>query len=225
MRDYKYFDHYLDGLKRDIYGQPPDEGHTAWAIHALDALLPEGITNTLDVGCGHGFLAPVFAARNIAWSGVTLGPDAISCQEKGLMVEEADASFLPFENESFDLIFARHMLEHSPFPILTLMEWRRVSRNYLLLVAPAPDYWTYRGRNHYSVTTKEQLVWWLNRAGWEVINEAIFDNSNALFLDYWRADLIKVGHLNANRASTRFPKESKVVEYRFLCVRSEEIKE
>jgi len=219
------FEAYLRSLAEDIYAQPKDDGHTAFAIQALNSLLPTEISNVLDVGCGQGFLSPIFAERGIHWTGVTLGPDATVCQAAGLNVEKADVSFLPFENESFDLVFARHILEHSPFPILTLMEWRRVSRNWLLLVAPAPDYWTYSGKNHYSVTIKEQLVWWLGRAGWEVVNEEVFDNSNPFFLKRWRADLIDVNLLSEKSAETHFPKEAQAVEYRLLCVRAEEITE
>jgi hypothetical protein len=105
------------------------------------------------------------------------------------------------------------------------MEWRRVSKRWLLLVAPAPDYWTYRGKNHYSITIKDQLIWWLNRAGWEVLVDETFSNSDPVFLEQWRADLIDVNLLNKKTAETHFPKEAQAVEYRFLCSRSAEVVE
>ena len=68
------------------------------------------------------------------------------------------------------IIFSRHYLEHSPFPLLTLMEWHRVSKKYLCLVLPNPEYFTYVGRNHYAVMgDKTQIRWLLRRAGWKII--------------------------------------------------------
>jgi hypothetical protein len=36
---------------------------------------------------------------------------------------EGDFHFIDSGGEIYDLIFARHALEHSPMPILALMEW------------------------------------------------------------------------------------------------------
>jgi SAM-dependent methyltransferase len=187
MRDYARFDQYLDRLSQDIYAQPPDPGHTAWAMDAVRSLctIPQGITNVLDAGCGQGFLAEAFTDMGLAYTGITLGEDFKVCQSKGLNVYEADMTFLPFEDKSFDLVFARHVLEHSPFPILTLMEWKRVSRGWLVLVAPAPGYWGQRGRNHYSVVPLATLEWWLARAGWAPIHSLFLTNRSPRFIEFW----------------------------------------
>ena len=50
-------------------------------------------------------------------------------------------------------------------PLLTLMEWHRVAKKYLMLILPNPDYYTYLGRNHYSVMDKQQAKWLLRRSG------------------------------------------------------------
>lgn len=222
-RDWKHIETYLDKLQSDIYGQPTDHSHTAWAIDALNGMLPTGTASVLDVGCGHGFLFETFNSIGIEWAGVTLGDDAVVCREAGYPVYANDMSFLPFDDKSFDLIFARHVLEHSPFPVLTLMEWRRVSKDFLILVSPAPAYWGVKGVNHYSVAPKEQLRWWLERSGWRVIKEEVMTNNSPIFLTHWRAELVKVGHLDPAKQSTHFPPESKDVEYRFLCRRGKEI--
>lgn len=222
-RNWSYFDRYLDNLRFDVYGQPEDHSHTAWAVDALNGMLPTGTASVLDVGCGHGFMYPVFTSLGISWSGVTLGDDAEACRQAGYPVYENDMSFLPFEEKTFDLVFARHVLEHSPFPLLTLMEWRRVSKKYLILVSPAPAYWGWRGKNHYAVAPKEQLNWWLLRSGWAVIKEEIMNNNSPVFLTHWREELVKRGHLDPAKKDTYFPPESKDVEYRFLCRRGEEV--
>lgn len=218
-----YVDKYLTNLRGDIYGQPTDHSHTAWAIDAMSGMIPTGTASVLDVGCGHGFLRATFENVGIQWSGVTLGPDYEVCHQAGMAVYEADQTFLPFEDKTFDLIFARHILEHSPMPILTLMEWRRVSSKYLLLISPAPDWWGYRGKNHYSIAPKEQIRWWLERSGWRVLHEEVMNTSSGIFLHHWREELVNAGHLDPNKANTHFPAESKNVEYRFLCKRGEEV--
>lgn len=210
-------------LHRDIYSQPRDESHTVWAVHALDHLLPDDTKSVLDIGCGRGFLYDYFVEKGIEWRGVTLGEDAKYCVQQGLPVDAEDMTFLSYEDNAFDLVLARHTLEHSPFPLLTLMEWYRVARQCLILIAPAPEYWTFRGRNHYSIAPKEQILWWLLRTGWHPIKEQIFHNSNELFLLYWRKDLIKAGHLDPKKADRHFPEQSLTVEYRFLCEKGDEI--
>jgi SAM-dependent methyltransferase len=208
MRDYRNFDLALNSLMGDLYAQPPDEGHTAWAIHALLTLgaVPQGVKNVLDVGCGQGFLKPYFEKiGGWNWTGVTIGEDFQACVDKGLTVHQADMTFLPFEDGSYDLIFARHVLEHSPHPVLTLMEWHRVSREFLLLITPAPAFWGVRGKNHYSVLEKAHLQWLLERAGWKTIHEWCLTTHDQVFLD----------HSETNPPAQDLP--ARDVEYRFLC--------
>lgn len=202
-RDYGRFDSYLNHLTQDVYAQPPDEGHTAWAKNVVRTLctIPRGLSTVLDVGCGQGFLKEEFEKIGLEWTGVTIGEDFVICKEGGLPVHNVDMSFLPFDDKSFDLIFARHVLEHSPFPIVTLMEWKRVCRGWMVLVAPAPYYWGVRGRNHYSVMWRDQLLWTLARAGWKPIHLLEFDNQSEEFAEH-------VPHEQ---------REKKTVEYRMLC--------
>ena len=224
MRDYTNFNQYLDRLVDDIYAQPPDESHAAWAMDGMSGMLPSDVKNVLDVGCGQGFCKYIFDKSGVDWTGVTIGADYDVCVANYLTVLNLDMTFLSgIRDASYDLVFARHVLEHSPFPILTLMEWRRVAKTNLILIAPAPAYWKYRGKNHYSVATKEQIQWWLQRAGWKPVIEETFNNSHPLFLKYWRQELIKAEHLLADDASEHFPQHAEDVEYRFLCTKAEEI--
>lgn len=209
MRDYSIFDSYLNQLTADVYAQPPDAGHTAWALHAIATLcaIPQGLTNVLDVGCGQGFLQPVFKGRGLDWTGVCLGEDYQIAKERGLKVHEADMTFLPFQDGTFDLVFARHVLEHSPFPVITLMEWKRVVRagGFLIVIAPAPAYWQVRGRNHYSVLSQKQLAWLMIRAGWNPIHDHAMTTRSEIFIRH-------------TPASPAWQDQDEMdVEYRFLC--------
>lgn len=170
MRNYDRLDAYLDDLAQDIYSQPPDDRQLAYAAEVIDQWLPKlpGLTSALDVGCGQGQHLPLLTKYARRVEGVTLGEDYRICAEKGLQVREADMSFLPYERGEFGLIFARHIVEHSPMPLLTLMEWRRVAARWLILITPSLDTFKPYGRNHYYVLLAEQWETLLNRAGWNL---------------------------------------------------------
>ncbi len=188
MKDYEQFDKHLAELTGDVYAQPPDPGHTEWAVDVVQeyCTIPEGINNVLDVGCGQGFLAQEFEDIGLHWTGVTIGEDYEICKKKKLNVKNTDMSFLPFRDDEFGLVFARHVLEHSPFPVITLMEWRRVCHGWLVLVAPGSDYWGWAGKNHYSVMSLDQTLWLLKRAGWRPIRTETFTNRDPKFMKHWK---------------------------------------
>lgn len=172
MRDYTRIDSYLDKLIDDIYPQPEGgDAHGELAKKAIDRWMSHMPTckSVLDVGCGEGFCQPLFEWWDVVYEGVALGDDVSHAQEKGRNVKKMDFTFLDYPDASFDLVFSRHSLEHSPMPVITLMEWARVSRGWLGVILPAPEWYTYRGLNHYSVANSEQIVAWADTAGWKVM--------------------------------------------------------
>jgi len=172
MRDFSHINKYLDCLERDVYPQPPDPGHSKLAlesIHWLDELIEA--ESVLDLGCGEGFCQTYFEGVNMEYTGICLQRDFYQAKEKGKNVFYNDFSFLPFEDSSYDLLFSRHSLEHSPFPLITLMEWHRVCKKYLMLVLPAPEYWGKVGRNHYFVLERDQWVALLDTVGFKMLHE------------------------------------------------------
>lgn len=175
MRDYKYIDQYISRLYQDIYEQPEDVGHTRLSQKVIDHWMSRMTTcrSVLDVGCGTGFCQPMFERWGKKYEGVAIGLDVVTAQEKGRNVQAMDFSFLEYPDNYVDLIFSRHSLEHSPMPLLTLMEWARVATNWLGLVLPAPEWYTYTGQNHYSVMNMEQVKNLLSVAGWKVLWEDV----------------------------------------------------
>lgn len=173
MRDYSKIDGYLNNLLGDIYPQPQDgtDDHYIWAqemVFGWVSLL-EGCKSVLDVGCGEGFCQPFFEKLGITYKGIALGADVLVCKEKGYNVESMDFSFLDFPDESFDLIFSRHSLEHSPMPLLTLKEWHRVSKQWLCVIVPNPSHFQYEGMNHYYVLHDGQWRSLFLNSKWNVI--------------------------------------------------------
>jgi SAM-dependent methyltransferase len=171
MRDYKHIDGYITKLYQQIYPQPDDSGHTRLAEEIIENWMSKMTTcaSVLDLGCGTGFCQPMFENWQISYEGICLGEDFLDAKNIGRNVKKMDFSFLEYADNSFDLIFSRHSLEHSPMPLLTLMEWARVSKNWLGLVLPAPEWYTYRGNNHYSVMNMEQVRNLLDVSGWNIL--------------------------------------------------------
>jgi SAM-dependent methyltransferase len=132
----------------------------------------------LDLACGAGYFLDEMKAREYTnLTGITLSADDIKlCTIKEHTVQQLDFSFLPqsagYDDESVDFIFLRQALEHSPFPIITLIEYNRVLKQNakMYIEVPAPD--TDRNHestvNHYSVLGPNQLASLLNKTGFDI---------------------------------------------------------
>ena len=120
-----------------------------------------------------------FLAVGLMPIGIALGEDVLICQREGLDVRSMDQSYLEFDNDSFDIIWCRHALEHSIFPYFTLAEFRRVlkSGGYLYVEVPAPDTSCHHEENpnHYSVLGKSLWRSLFLRAGFVVEEEIDID--------------------------------------------------
>ena len=173
LRSFKNFNIYLNELIKDDYPSPPDKGHTVLMRGIMTEWISglKGVTNVLDVGCGDAAIAEGFFKHlGMEYTGISNGMDVEKLKGLGKNVINGDFSFLEeFADESFGLIFSRHSLEHSPAPLLTLMEWHRVSAHFLCLVLPNPAYWGRVGQGHYSVLEEDQWNFLLKRSGWNVI--------------------------------------------------------
>ena len=98
-------------------------------------LAGRGALDTLDAGCGTGFLSLELASRGHRVTGVDFAPEMLAearrkAAEKGAAVrfEEADAEQLPFASGRFDLVVSRHVLWTLPHPEAAIDEWIRVLR-------------------------------------------------------------------------------------------------
>ena len=141
----------------------------------------------LDLGCGPGYFLDWLKANEFTnYNGVTLSPGDIKiCEDKGHKIAKYDLSFIPqkdgYFDESVDFIFLRHALEHSPYPIFSLMEYNRLLKQgaKMYIEVPAPD--CERGHeynlNHYSILGQNQLAALITRCGFDidVFNNLEFD--------------------------------------------------
>jgi SAM-dependent methyltransferase len=187
MRDYTNLERYLNTLAGDIYPQPEDEGHTDLSQEVINRWMSglTGCESVLDVGCGEGFCQPMFEEWGIKYTGICLGADYLKAKKLERNVQKMDFNFLDYKDESFDLIFSRHSLEHSPMPIISLLEWHRVSKHWLGIVLPAPEHYGFGGLNHYSVMNEAQIEFLISRSGWKVIWKDIKRKDRSTPLEYW----------------------------------------
>ena len=167
---------FLEQRSLETYPEASSPGHDAITKRAMEHLftnfsLPTA-AHILDVGCGQGIALSPFQERGFLPIGITLNPvDAEVCQRQGFDVRIMDQSFLDFPDAAFDLVWARHVLEHSFMPLYTLTEFRRVLRQdaILYLEMPAPDTLLHEGNtNHYSVLGRTMWESLIKRSGFTI---------------------------------------------------------
>jgi len=94
----------------------------------------------LDIGCGNGkFLVKL---RDLGWEvqGVEFNAGAVGvCRECGLSVSHGDLHAAEFPDESFDMVSARHLIEHLPDPNRFMAEVARILKpgGYLYIRTPS----------------------------------------------------------------------------------------
>jgi SAM-dependent methyltransferase len=92
----------------------------------------------LDIGCNDGRYLRYFSAGSV---GIDINRDALAqCREKGLAVTEVDINQqgIPFDKESFEVVFFSHVLEHLADPIQALSEAHRVLTQHGILILGLP---------------------------------------------------------------------------------------
>lgn len=158
---------FLDKVSKEVYSEPDTEMH----MKMIDQIIPDLEKNQfgdnkdqaiLDVGCGRGYaMQKLKEAGFTNLKGITMSDEDVKAtQDRGFDCEKMDQSFMTFADESFDFLFVRHCLEHSPFPYLTLGEFHRVLKTggKAYIEMPAPD--NVRpleySPNHYSIMGPKQ---------------------------------------------------------------------
>lgn len=176
----KFYNEYL--YQAHIYAEGESGFHkeltTKTVTTYIDPLLLAKDAAILDLGCGPGYFLDEMKARGYTnLVGVTLSPDDVTlCESKGHTIKKYDLSFIPqkdgYYDESVDFIFLRHALEHSPYPIFSLMEYNRLlkqgSKIYIEVPAPDCDRKHEANLNHYSILGSTQLSALLIRTGFDI---------------------------------------------------------
>jgi ubiquinone/menaquinone biosynthesis C-methylase UbiE len=166
-RDYRHLDRHLDDLAADVYRELPTEHHASAAHDAIDRLVAGlGVESAVELGCGTAPSLDRLRELGVATHGVSLGSEP--CAHP---VTRADMHFSGLPSASHDLVVARHALEHSPMPLLLLLEIHRITRRYALVVVPCDERAWVEWPNHYSVFGKETWRTLFRRARFRIVAE------------------------------------------------------
>ena len=121
MNKWKEFDAFYNDLLGEVYHEPD----SVLTTQVTDSMLPGFLAllkknqRILDLGCGAGYAMRKmreYGYTNV--EGLTLNDEDVkACESDGFKVHQVDFNFTGF-NEEFDGIWMRHVLEHSPFPVL-----------------------------------------------------------------------------------------------------------
>lgn len=89
----------------------------------------------LDIGCGKGILLRKLAQENDLEG---IGIDVVPARRSGITFVCADAQYLPFRDDTFDVVYSLGVLEHLPCTENALLESRRVlkSKGQALITVP-----------------------------------------------------------------------------------------
>lgn len=169
---------FMDRIASETYPEPLTEGHTDLTRQAMDLVLKEipehhvydGL-QALDVGCGQGPALRLFKEKGIKAYGIALNDaDVAACQAAGFSrTLKMDQNDLQFPGAAFNLVWARHVVEHSVAPLWTLTEFYRVLRpgGWLYVEVPGPDTACCheQNQNHYSVLGARAWMWLMVKAG------------------------------------------------------------
>lgn len=120
-----YDSHHGHGIKSDTEAK-------AWN-KLFTEHLPKGKLEILDVGCGTGELSILLSQMGHHVTGIDLSENMmekgrVKARSKGLDITfiKGDAEAPQFENESFDVVFNRHLLWTLPNPQNALNSWQNV---------------------------------------------------------------------------------------------------
>lgn len=124
--------------------------------------LPEG-KKILDLGCGRGEFLRGFVRCGLHGYGVDQSVMAKSvCQEAELLQSDLENEPLPYDDNYFDVVFSKSVLEHFYYPEKLVMEIYRVVKPKGLVITIVPDWETvyktfYEDYTHRTPFTKNSL--------------------------------------------------------------------
>ncbi len=150
------------------------------------------VGSVLEVGCGTGAVLAELASRGVGIRhvGIDMADPNQHADPRaaGLDLRVYDGNTLPFEDQSFDLVYASHVVEHVPNPRGFLAELRRVARELIYVEVPCelharvtrPALQTALDTGHINAYSPEYFLVLLQTAGLDVIDLELFDHSAAV---------------------------------------------
>lgn len=106
---------------------------TEWHIPAFASFADAAGQRVLEIGCGNGADAFMFAVNGADYTGIDLTPEAVEATQRHFRAEGLSGQFrvqsceqLSFANDSFDTVYSFGVLHHTPDPERAVREVHRV---------------------------------------------------------------------------------------------------
>jgi len=151
---------------------PMDHSRQVTAEHCLRHLLATNpdIRRVMDLGCGPGNSIDFFREKieEVNWVGLDIesSPEVMQRTRKDAEFRTFDGVHIPFDSDSFDLVYSRQVFEHVRRPAELLREVRRVLRPMCLFVGSTSHLEPYHSHSFWNYTPL---------GFYELLDEAGFD--------------------------------------------------
>ncbi|MDP9098347.1 MAG: class I SAM-dependent methyltransferase, partial [Verrucomicrobiota bacterium] len=124
----EFYEQYGESRPTGYYdwGRQHEEAKTAFYRKNLEALGHDARSLGVDIGCQGGVL--INFVNLIRWVGVDIDKLALAAaREAGVACHEMDfTSAIDFRDESFEVVMMTEVLEHLPYPSITVGEVHRI---------------------------------------------------------------------------------------------------
>ena len=138
----------------------------------LDSLPLEGVRTVVDVGCGYGMHCAWFAQHGLDVTGISTDISQTlrtHAREHRYKLASMDMHFLDFDDNTIDMVWSHHCLEHSFGPLLALWEWHRVLKPGGILAVTVPPHQTKIVSGHFTAGWSiGQLLYVLGVMGFDI---------------------------------------------------------
>jgi len=177
----------------------------------------------LDVGCGNSLFTEIAPLWNFQLVCCDLGEPVI--KERIRLFPQyqwlvADVHLLPFDNHSFDALFAGEIIEHMPSIQTTLQQWWRVLKPGGIMILTTPNRMRLRNRanhsrrplgpDHLNELSYDEIITELEECGFTVLQSHGFYLE--LFLNWW-SRRAKIDYLQSSGNVLRNVKLMNVLNY------------
>lgn len=158
-----------------------------YEMDRLISLCLEGIevANVLDVGTGSGVFAEAFVKQGLEVAGSDINPEMIAAAKEFVPAGRftiAPAEKMPFEDQSFDLVFMANVFHEVDDQVGTLMEAKRIAKKRIAIMEHPYKLQLFGPPLHHRLRPKKIREFAL-QAGLDDMNIVELKNVNLYLLD------------------------------------------
>ena len=150
---YDNFFKHIGILRQDVSLELSSPHHASAAKAMVDEFCNDlDYKSVVEFGCGAAPVLDIMKEKGRETLGITLNNEPVNHK-----LFKEDMHFTDLKDNSYDMAISRHSLEHSPMPLIMLMEMKRVAKKYALIAVPTPTKRMINFSGHYSVLT--DMMW------------------------------------------------------------------